>query len=194
MRKRGSAAEPPGEHETYLRPAKTPRDRADSCDPLPRTRPVSGSRAESCFRQLIDRSHRAEQMKKRVVLVNELAINRESARREIGHCRAKFVQLVSGDRLGPIVEFLQQCAGERDFECALRNGQQSELLRDDLALLRDLDATVHCPGRHCSECARYRRASPTTDTSTAAMKETQLNACISEHFGECFLRLIERPR
>src|SRR5688500_7829316 len=128
MRQRGSSSKPARKHEAHLRPAEPPRDRTDAGDPLPRARPVGGTRAEMCFGQLVDRSSRAKQTEHSLIIVYELAIDGETARREVGHHRAELAQLIRGGSPGPLVELLQQHAGERDLERALRNWQQAKLL------------------------------------------------------------------
>src|SRR5687767_10383723 len=107
MRQRGSSSKPARKHEAHLRPAETPRDGTDAGDPLPRARPVGGTRAEMCFGQLVDRSSRAKQAKHSLIIVDELVIDGETARREVGHNCAELVQLIRGGSLRPLVELLQ---------------------------------------------------------------------------------------
>src|SRR6185436_4622627 len=126
MRERSPGAQPAGEHQTYLRPAEAPRNRADASDSLPRAGPISGTRAESRFGQLVDWRNRAEHPKERVVFVNQIAINRKAPRGEVGHYIAELAHLVGGDLLWPVVEFLHERTRERYLESTLCHRQQSE--------------------------------------------------------------------
>src|SRR5439155_7520921 len=171
MRERGTRAEPAREHETDLCPAEGPRDRADAADPLARAGAIRGTRAEARVGQLVDRRHLPEHREQRFMFLHQLAIDRERPFGEIGHHRAVFAH-VAVAALVP-GEFLEQRARERDLERALGDGDESELLRDDLALLRDLDAAVDGARRERGQCARNGRSAPASHTAAASMEEPQ---------------------
>ena len=89
---------------------------------------------------------------------------------------------------------MQQHAGDRDLERTLGDGQQTELLRDDLTLLGDLDVAIHRAGRQRRQRAIHRRAAAAADAAAAAVEQREIHASFAEQRGQFFLRAIERPR
>ena len=73
-------------------------------------------------------------------------------------------------------------------------GSEPELLRDDLALLGDLDASVDRARRQRGERAIDRRSAAAPDAAAAAVKERQLDPGLANRSAERFLRAVERPR
>src|SRR6185369_16243433 len=76
----------------------------------------------------------------------------------------------------------------------LGNGEEPELLRDDLSLLGDLEPAIHRARRECGERAIDRRSAAAPDAATATMEEPKLNARIGEESRQRLLPLVERPR
>jgi hypothetical protein len=88
---------------------------------------------------------------------------------------------------------VQQRAGQCHVQRTLGDRQQAELLGDDLALLGDLDASVHRAGRQRTERAIDGRTAAAADTAAAPVKQDELDARIREQPGERLLCLIQSP-
>src|SRR5450759_1158321 len=151
LAERGSNAEPTGEHEADLRPAESPRDGANAFDPRHCSRTVGGARAEPRVCQLVDRRRHAKELKQSVVIVDQLVIDIPRSHRHAIHHLSKVFDLLYAHLLSPITELVQQHSRRRHLQRALGHRQQTELLRDDLALLGDPDAALGRPRRQSGE-------------------------------------------
>ena len=76
----------------------------------------------------------------------------------------------------PVGEAVQQHARHRHLERPFGNREQAELLRDDLALLRDLDVPIHRLGRQGREGAMDRRPPATAHASSTSVEQPKLHA------------------
>src|SRR5689334_2218898 len=94
----------------------------------------------------------------------------------------------------PVSELMQQHTRQRYLERSLGDRQESELLRDYLALLGDLDVAADRFRRKRSKRAIHRRPATPSNASSSSVEDPKLDSRFRENRGKLFLRSIEGPR
>src|SRR5436305_1108458 len=122
---RGPDAQPSGQHQSDLRPAESPRNRANAFNALRSAWSECRSRSEARVRELVDWSRNPEKLEQRVVVVHELPIDFVRTFGETIDNLSIFLHFARVEVLAPVAEFVKERSRRRDFDASLRHPQHT---------------------------------------------------------------------
>src|SRR3569623_2598588 len=188
---RGADAVPCGQGVARLRPAEHPWDRAYRRLRAAAFVAVARARADveqtdlAAGRRLVEIIERARRA------VGELAIPAFARRGELVHDGE--VILAVGDAVGDEIAARAHHAGDAHGELVHRRLAVAVFVRQHLALLGELDLTLH-RARRLREDGFMRGAAAASHRAAAAVKYTALHAARAGDRDDLLLRLVELPR
>src|SRR5439155_14715299 len=144
----------------------------NSLHPSLARRAVGRPRPDAHVGELADWRRLEEEPEQVPAAVDQRAVAGQRLRRQAIHDFPEPRLLARLEAVAPVLEPMQQDAGEHQLEAALGHRQETEVLGDDLTLLGDLDPPAHRPRWKRGERPRYRRASPTSHGAAAAVKQS----------------------
>ena len=179
---------PARQHQTALRPAEDPRNRAQVLDAvgwLARGRAA----ADVQLRDLGDHRRFAEVGGEALGFIDQPAVGLERQLRERVHDRTE------GLRFGLLFQVEQgrfQRSGSEDFQVAATDFRVRVFRGDDFALFGDADLPGNGAGR-LREDGLIARAAAAADRAAAAVEQAQANLVLAEHLGQLDFGLVQFP-